>query len=351
MKSLLRYIKGFRKGKESHRIELEAMKDPFLSDALDGYDAVEDNHLQRIYRIQKQIKNHDTYKKNEIIVTKKGPKQKPLKPTIVIPWKKLRIAAGFLLCLSVGGYYLVVNYKSFSEYGSAVMAERHKAAEESIVYEKDTKDSVDIQQDTLTIYMPEPLFPKSDLIASAQMLEDRFNAEEIEILKLEAPQIQVSSAVDLPTASVAAVDLAAAEFAERSPNTNKPAMIAMNESKQVLDEVAVVADNVAKRRSVDAEVAEVVASKEKATKPEPVIGMKAFKNYLKTGVIQPTDSICKDVKGKVRLRFFINSEGNPYNIQITKSLCPTSNAEAIRLLRSGGKWKPGTEAVEVEVSF
>ena len=35
------YIRGFRKGKEAHRLEKEAMRDPFLADALEGYSRVE----------------------------------------------------------------------------------------------------------------------------------------------------------------------------------------------------------------------------------------------------------------------------------------------------------------------
>ena len=56
--NLLRYIKGLRRGKDAHHVELEAMKDLFLSEALEGYDAIDDDHLKRISRIQKQIKNH-----------------------------------------------------------------------------------------------------------------------------------------------------------------------------------------------------------------------------------------------------------------------------------------------------
>lgn len=48
MKSLMQYIQGSRKGKEAHRLEKEAMKDPFLSDALDGFQAVKGNHVESI---------------------------------------------------------------------------------------------------------------------------------------------------------------------------------------------------------------------------------------------------------------------------------------------------------------
>ncbi|MCS2406366.1 hypothetical protein NXY31_18955 [Bacteroides salyersiae] len=37
---LLDYIRGTRKGKEAHRLQKEAMRDPFLADAMDGYDSV-----------------------------------------------------------------------------------------------------------------------------------------------------------------------------------------------------------------------------------------------------------------------------------------------------------------------
>ena len=42
------YIRGFRKGKEAHRLEKEAMRDPFLADALEGYSRVESGADEQI---------------------------------------------------------------------------------------------------------------------------------------------------------------------------------------------------------------------------------------------------------------------------------------------------------------
>ncbi|NDW17798.1 hypothetical protein D0T53_02565 [Dysgonomonas sp. 216] len=53
--SLLDYIKGLRKGKEARRIEIEAMSDPFLSEAIDGYDLIKGDHLTNIAQLQKQV--------------------------------------------------------------------------------------------------------------------------------------------------------------------------------------------------------------------------------------------------------------------------------------------------------
>ena len=41
---LLDYIRGIRKGKEAHRLQKEAMRDPFLADAMDGYDGMHKGH-------------------------------------------------------------------------------------------------------------------------------------------------------------------------------------------------------------------------------------------------------------------------------------------------------------------
>lgn len=51
----MQYIQGSRKGKEAHRLEKEAMKDPFLSEALDGYQSVEGNHVESIEEMRRRI--------------------------------------------------------------------------------------------------------------------------------------------------------------------------------------------------------------------------------------------------------------------------------------------------------
>lgn len=52
---LINYIKGERRGADAHSLEKEAMRDPFLQEALDGFDAVDDDHMARLANIQRQI--------------------------------------------------------------------------------------------------------------------------------------------------------------------------------------------------------------------------------------------------------------------------------------------------------
>ncbi len=55
MMKLKDYIQGKRHGKEANRLEREAMNDPFLNDAIDGFDSVEGDHLSVIAELEKQI--------------------------------------------------------------------------------------------------------------------------------------------------------------------------------------------------------------------------------------------------------------------------------------------------------
>ena len=48
---LLKYIQGKRNGKEANRLEKEAMKDPFLADAMDGYQQTTGEHIRRIQEL------------------------------------------------------------------------------------------------------------------------------------------------------------------------------------------------------------------------------------------------------------------------------------------------------------
>ena len=85
MKSLMQYIQGSRKGKEAHRLEKEAMKDPFLSDALDGFQAVKGNHVESIEEMRRRI-SHRTRSHRDSIT-------------------KWSIAASLLICLGFGSYF------------------------------------------------------------------------------------------------------------------------------------------------------------------------------------------------------------------------------------------------------
>lgn len=85
MKKLWQYIQGSQKGKKAHRLEKEAMKDPFLSEALDGYQSVEGNHVESIEDMRRRISRRIRTRRDSIT--------------------KWSIAASLLICLGFGSYF------------------------------------------------------------------------------------------------------------------------------------------------------------------------------------------------------------------------------------------------------
>lgn len=49
------YIRGQRQGKEANRMERKAMDDPFLQDAIDGYDSIDGDHISTIEDLEKRL--------------------------------------------------------------------------------------------------------------------------------------------------------------------------------------------------------------------------------------------------------------------------------------------------------
>ena len=63
---LLDYIRGIRKGKEAHRLQKEAMRDPFLADAMDGYDGAGESQEQQIELLRRRITMRVKRKQNHV---------------------------------------------------------------------------------------------------------------------------------------------------------------------------------------------------------------------------------------------------------------------------------------------
>ena len=132
-------------------------------------------------------------------------------------------------------------------------------------------------------------------------------------------------------------------------DTGKEMLIAMNESKEALNEVVVVGYGTERKKDLTGSVVRV----EPLTMPEPVpvIGFKAYKKYLKKNRIRPTDEECAKVKGEVVLTFRVDKKGRPVNIKIKNSLCASADKEAIRLVEDGPDWLAGDKEVTLNIKF
>ncbi len=79
------------------------------------------------------------------------------------------------------------------------------------------------------------------------------------------------------------------------------------------------------------------------TPPLPAGGKGSFNDYVDKHIKYPSSEIGRGIKGTVKLKFTVNTNGHISNIQVTKSLGESFDREAIRLLQEGPSWEPARE--------
>lgn len=453
----LNYIHGNRKGKEAHRIEKDAMEDPFLADAIEGYDSIPGNHAERIARMRSAITVRSARKKPHGV------------------WKVAIAAVGLIVIAS--GYFILMNHQSSmltahessGGYIDLYVPEDYveqKRLELTAIQEENPKKEVIATSianisnlheiiapvEPLRVYLPDSyaqlhqteereLSAKRETLsrsereeivsADAPMLAEQYEASvntdksvladsnqnkdpEESIGNMEIYLSQTANGV-MTTRSVASKRMAAplpvskktialsgkivdsnnepiigATVVQKGtnkgtvtdidgnyklntdsedapltayligfekleiPDPKDAKIVVMKEETGMLDEVVVTGYGTQKKSMVTGSVSEVKSlSKNKVAeiKPEPIGGMKEYKKYIEQNLVRPSDPSCQKIKGKVFLQFSVNTSGHPKNITVKKSLCPSLDQEAIRLLKDGPKWKAGNTTAEIEVKF
>jgi cytoskeletal protein RodZ len=291
------------------------MEDLFLSDALDGYDKVKGEHSEQIRAMQEIVSQRTRTKRN-----------------VLRSWS---VAAGVLVVIGFGSYFL---WKKdiFStqppEYLVADNMQSETKIQDKQVMEietpllADTKNSAEAISNTPS---PVSLSPVSTIEAADYRVDLADLSEKKVIVESYLPEdtSKISMYSGNPLAST---ESSAAEEKPNLVDTNKSLSFTVSESE--LSEV-------------------VVAGKQVKTKPIPAVGKKEYQAYLKKSLVRPIDEACRNVKGKVVLSFFVDENGRPTGISVKKSLCPSADAEAVRLVQEGPGWMKGNQAVTLDVKF
>jgi protein TonB len=79
------------------------------------------------------------------------------------------------------------------------------------------------------------------------------------------------------------------------------------------------------------------------TMPEFTGGLDAMISFLQKEIKYPKDARRKNIEGRVIVQFVVGTEGEISQIEIVKSVYPSLDAEAIRVVSKMPKWKPGTQ--------
>lgn len=386
---LLDYIRGARKGKEAHRLEKEAMRDPFLADALEGYSRVGNGADEQIEELRRRIRARAVRKRNHAVV-----------------WS---IAASLLIGVCIGSYFLfqekplsdearmameqAVHPKPLSVYeeekkeelAEAVIKDSAGPSKKLISENKKKKmlaPSSEVPQVMTQELMEEALEATIDdepsamdkkMVMRASVANDSsFNAKVAVVGKVRG-KVTDPSGEPLVGATVRvkgtnqgtisdengdftlktdgnrelSVDYIGYESVVLPADTTKDLLIAMNVDDATLDEVVVVGYGSQPKSSVTG----AIMSLKMSGTPQPSIGRKAFRRYLKENLVHPSDKECARAKGKVILTFRVDKDGRPESISVKKGLCASADKEAIRLIEEGPDWTIGDESVEVSIRF
>lgn len=288
MKSMMQYIQGQRKGKEAHRLEKEAMKDPFLSDALDGYQAVEGSHVESIEAMRRRISRRTRSRRDSIT--------------------KWSIAASLLICLGFGSYFWLNEETGLPEQAQSMAVIEEQA--------------IPLEQ------APPAVAPKA-----------------------AAPVASAPAAPTAATPVAAAPDPAAVAAAPAAVAAAPAAAPVPVEILSIVEDATPIADT-ATESVAEVKIAPRALTRSAVLhSPCPVIGEEAFREYLKKELVHPQDSACKDITGTVLIEFHINEQGRPINLTVKQSLCESADKEALRLIEKGPDWEGDMGAVTVPVVF
>lgn len=76
-------------------------------------------------------------------------------------------------------------------------------------------------------------------------------------------------------------------------------------------------------------------------RPEFPGGDMAMFKYLMENITYPEDAAKDSIQGRVNVSFVVTANGSIDDIEVRKSISPSLDKEAIRVVKSMPKWKPG----------
>ncbi|WP_455657539.1 M56 family metallopeptidase [Phocaeicola sp.] len=77
--------------------------------------------------------------------------------------------------------------------------------------------------------------------------------------------------------------------------------------------------------------------------PEFPGGMKEMLKFLQENVKYPENAMKNNVQGRVIVQFVVEKDGTPTEFKVARSVDPDLDAEALRVLQTMPKWKPGMQ--------
>lgn len=386
------YIKGKRKGKEAHNIERAAGHDPFLRDAIDGFDAVEGDHFAFIDFLEKQVE------------ALSKPRTRRFQPLF---WYSS--AATILLLLALWVFYPTTEKTDYladennTSINSDIEVSTNDSVENSVNTQKIEKltndkpakqiaqsksrniphesdlavakpvvaekksDALPDEMDNGKLVIPEntvdavaqrtdvfgmrTMSASKNAVGMAQIADDNKlrgrvideNGEPIigatitfkDTYKSVLTDINGNFVIDVPKNNNRPLVLSYIGYETKEVAVNEPTIeVKMQADQLALNEVVVVGYGSQKRSSRVGSVARV-DNEVRKTPSEPIFGEKEFLRFYE---VLRTKRICNTRKESLTARFYIDENGNATELQIEKASCDAMAEEFRRIVAQSPAW-------------
>lgn len=357
------YIHGKRHGKEANRLEREAMNDPFLQDAIDGFDSVAGDHFSAVESLEKRL----------------APQPKRIDKRVWM-W-----AAAAVLVLLIGIPFLL---------RKPDLQEIQVASSETVKQEEPTvllpqKDSVLVADnieskpkskqeksvvsaaEEIAVVKPE----EHEASIAPQMEKEAIAAEETQLAQVESntklvsgrlldahgkPIIgasvnikenkQIGTITDLDgkfrltvpkeqegTLLAAYVGMENKEI----PLKENVGDITLKDNAELLSEVVVVGYGTQRKNTMTGAVSKVKTN-------APRFGEAEFKRFFEENYDK---NLCPHKPILATVEFYVNNLGQPGNIAIKENSCPELDIEIKRLLLGSPPWSERNRKVTLKINI
>lgn len=372
-----KYLNGQLNAKAMHALEKEAQDDPFLMDALEGYDTIGKDQSAN----WEEMKGRLTERVN------------PTERRSAVVWRFLPIAASVLIALSIG----LIWFMPRNDEPKATTAKTlHQVENNNPAVDKQQQPASQASTPIAQVIQAETIPVKSIRAASqrvasrqhktklnadgattgraetadqpaqtiAQVLANR--AQNLELQNAPAPPVNktISGTITDPTGhalsgvkiavkgtSLTAVTDTNGLFIITGPPAQGTLSIAYagyetrqvplndtNNMKVVLKESATELATVSVPGYVDDD--------KSSHESHPIMGWKAFRDYLKKNAVMPDGET-----GRVKLAFKVSADGSIKGIRVIRGKSEAMNQKAMELVLNGPEWRGIDESKELKLKI
>ena len=178
-------------------------------------------------------------------------------------------------------------------------------------------------------------------VTQAQAQEKAFNPQDVEdVMNIEDQQKPDEPEPEPEQAQQTEVQLPdELKIVSNDKEVIKPSFVSVDQDKPLPPpNIPLGTKNVQVDEEVDQAIFEVVEEQ-----PEFPGGMEALLKYLAKNINYPESAVDNGIQGKVMVRFVVERDGSVSAVETYKSVDPALDKEAVRVVKTLPKWKPGRQ--------